>query len=62
MTYGHVSEIYIMRGRSKSDRLSAFVNFEIAEEARTCYAAMRTGYVIRPGHDQIVVQWPHTRH
>ena len=55
--YGAVFDIHIMTGKSKSGQLSAFINFVNAEDANSCFAAMQTGYEIRPGQGFIVVRF-----
>jgi RNA recognition motif-containing protein len=56
-TYGHLKDVHIMSGRSKSGRLAAFILYSDPEEARKCVAAMQAGYEIRPGQGDIQVKY-----
>mmetsp|Transcript_56713 Transcript_56713/g.105006 ORF Transcript_56713/g.105006 Transcript_56713/m.105006 type:complete len:237 (-) Transcript_56713:80-790(-) len=56
-TYGVVTDIHIMTGRSKSGQSSAFVNYSNQQEASTCLAALEGGYEIRPGEGFITARY-----
>lgn len=55
-TYGSVTDIHIMTGKSKSGQACAFVRFSTQVEANNCIAAMAQGYEIRPGEGHIIVK------
>mmetsp|Transcript_6446 Transcript_6446/g.14101 ORF Transcript_6446/g.14101 Transcript_6446/m.14101 type:complete len:229 (+) Transcript_6446:91-777(+) len=56
-TYGVVTDIHIMTGRSKSGQSSAFVNYSNQQEASTCLAALEQGYEIKPGEGFITARF-----
>eukprot|EP00930_Biecheleria_cincta_P060252 TRINITY_DN45930_c0_g1_i1.p1 TRINITY_DN45930_c0_g1~~TRINITY_DN45930_c0_g1_i1.p1 ORF type:complete len:383 (+),score=39.31 TRINITY_DN45930_c0_g1_i1:131-1279(+) len=56
-TYGHVEDVHIMQGRSKSGQSAAFVRYSHPQEAKNAIAAMETGYEIRPGEGNLLVKY-----
>lgn len=56
-TYGHVEEVHIMQGRSKSGQCAAFVRYTHPQEAKNAIAAMETGYEIRRGEGNLLVKF-----
>mmetsp|Transcript_37552 Transcript_37552/g.70003 ORF Transcript_37552/g.70003 Transcript_37552/m.70003 type:complete len:240 (-) Transcript_37552:133-852(-) len=55
-TYGTVTDIHIMTGKSKSGQACAFVRYANSVEANNAIAAMAQGYEIRPGEGHIIVK------
>lgn len=55
-TYGEVTDIHIMTGKSKSGQACAFVRYGNSIEASNAIAAMSQGYEIRPGEGNIIVK------
>lgn len=56
-SYGRLTDVHILGGRSKSGRAAAFVCYSDPEEARKCILAMQSGYEIRPGQGDIQVKY-----
>jgi len=55
-TYGRVLDVHVMNARAKNGQSCAFVLYSTSTEAKTCMAAMQTGYEIRPGEGNIFVK------
>jgi len=55
-TYGRVLDVHVMNARAKNGQSCAFVVYSTSTEAKTCMAAMQTGYEIRPGEGNIFVK------
>jgi len=55
-TYGRVLDVHVMNARAKNGQSCAFVIYTTSTEAKTCMAAMQTGYEIRPGEGNIFVK------
>lgn len=55
-TYGSVTDVHLMTGKSKSGQACAFVRYSTQVEANNAIAAMAQGYEIRPGEGNIIVK------
>merc|ERR1712216_1101791 len=56
-TYGNVTNIHIMAGKSKSGQSCAFVEYSTPIEAETAILTLHEKYEIRPGAGNILVKY-----
>mmetsp|Transcript_12237 Transcript_12237/g.27730 ORF Transcript_12237/g.27730 Transcript_12237/m.27730 type:complete len:262 (-) Transcript_12237:118-903(-) len=56
-SYGMVTNVHIMTGKSKSGQSCAFVEYSNAVEAQTAVVTLHEKYEIRPGDGPIVVKF-----
>mmetsp|Transcript_9651 Transcript_9651/g.14347 ORF Transcript_9651/g.14347 Transcript_9651/m.14347 type:complete len:228 (+) Transcript_9651:76-759(+) len=56
-SYGTVTNIHIMGGKSKSGQACSFVEYSNATEAETAILTLHEKYEIRPGEGAILVKW-----